>query len=148
MKKLFLLLLIPAILSAQGIRTNGTLIVKSNLYSVLESKLSSIVSINGKTWACFPKDDLIITDPNVVIIDGFPVIYIGDEKTATLPDKKIDLIQLNFKTKKKPLIKGGSYKDCLGFPKDAQKKVRAKLKKIKDDKKVKNDNKITTSSSL
>ena len=137
MKKVFVLLLLSGICFSQDIVTNKTLILRNDLYKVLESKMSIIESINGKTWVCYPKDDLIITGQKIVLVNGFPVIYSGAEKSLTLPDKKIDLIQLNFKDKKKVVIKGGSYKYCLGWPKDAEKKVKEELKNIEKHKKVK-----------
>ena len=145
MKKILFLLLLSGVCFSQTLKVKRV-VLKSNMYKILESKLNIIESINGKTWLCYPKDDLVIENKSVAMVDGFPVIYSGNEKSLALPDKKIDLIQLDFKTKKKTLIKGGSYKDCLGFPKDAKKKVEKELKEMK--KKVKNDNKITTSSSL
>ena len=135
--KIIIFMLLSMSAFAQDIVTNKTLILKNDLYKVLESKISIIESINGRTWVCYPKDDLIITGQKIVLVDGFPVIYSGAEKSLTLPDKKCDLVQLDFKTKKKTLIKDGSYKSCLGFPKDAGKKVKEELKNIEKHKKAK-----------
>lgn len=145
MKKIIYFLFISSLCFSQPLEIKS-IVLKSDLYKVLESKLGVIESVNGKTWICYPDTDLVIDSKNIVTINGFPVIYSGNGKSLKLPDKKIDLIQLNFKDKKKTIIKGGSYKDCLGYPTDAKKKVEEELKKMK--KKEKDDTEITTSPSL
>lgn len=132
MKKILLFLLFSTALFSQVMDIEKTLIVKNDIYKILESKLNIIESINGKTWVCYPKEDLVITGGSVVLIDGFPVIHSGNEKSLTLPDKKLDLVQLDFKAKKKSIIKGGSYTSILGYPEKAKEKVEEKLKEKKE----------------
>ena len=137
MKKIFYFLFISSLCFSQQIVIDKTVVFKSSLFAALDKKMDIIESVNGQTWLCYPKEDLIFKGGSIIMINGFPVIYSGDEKSLRLPDKKIDLIQLNFKDKKKVVVKGGSYKDCLGFPKDAEKKVKEDLKNIEKHKKVK-----------
>lgn len=125
MRKLLLLMLLTAPLKAQisgvmifekGITYTGTLIDK------IDQMKGSIKEIDGKTWVCLPAPGTYYVGEKVRIIDGV-VIPVDDKGKARA--KKINLIQIDFKTRKKLLVKGGNASQVWGYERALKKMEKA-----------------------
>jgi hypothetical protein len=78
----------------------------------LESMKDQIKTVNGKDWVCYPKPGMYYKNQLVRVVDGAFIPINGDGTVIAI---KIDLIQINFKTKNKTLIKGGSLSSVTGY---------------------------------
>ena len=128
MKKIFLFFVLSASLFSQEIRSAKSIVLKADMYKFFEKKIGIIDSVNGQDWICIPKNDLVFDSGEIIMIEGFPVVFSENrEGIVTIEEKRCDLIQLNFNTKQKTIIQNGSYQSCFGFPDDARHKTRQRL---------------------
>jgi len=94
-----------------------------NMAAKFEAIMNRVEKVNGKTWICFVEPGTYFIGETVAIVDGFPVPYEMNGKEVKVKVKKLDLWQIDFKTKKKTKVKNGSLKDCHGYPKNAKEKI-------------------------
>jgi len=84
----------------------------SRLIDYFDSMKDQIKTVNGREWVCYPKPGTYHKNQRVRAADG---AFIPINKDGTVIAAKIDLIQINFKTKKKILIKGGDLSSVTGY---------------------------------
>ena len=130
MRKIILLMLMSSLAYSQNmiIKAEKGITFTGNLAQKFEQIMGHVEKVNGKTWMCFPVSGTYFIGETVALVDGFPVPYEIDGEVK-IKTKKLDLVQIDFKTKKKKKIKNGSLSDCHGYPDKAKEKIERMLLK-------------------